>query len=116
MYSVFRIHFTVLWDRVFKANPRTVPALLPRGYGCLCSRDNGPRLQATSKNQGGIFESEFRAQIHLIPSDSQTDPHQFPMSEVGELAVTFTDVPAFPSLWFCLVGGGPGQSLWKKIS
>ena len=84
--------------------------------GVFAQGITGPGLQATSQSQGGTFESELRAQIRLVPSNSQTDPHQFPQSEVGELAVTFTDVPAFPSLWFCIVGGPPGQSLWKKIS
>ena len=77
----------------------------------------GPGLQAyTKESQAGVFESEYRAQIRLVPSNNQRDPGQFPQSEVGDLAVTFPDVPASPSLWFCIVGGGPGQSQWKKIA
>jgi hypothetical protein len=87
------------------------------GTGVYARATKGLGLQAYSKeSQGGAFESENRAQIRLIPSNSQTDPNQFPQSEVGDLAVTFTDVPAVPSLWFCIVAGGPGQSQWKKIA
>jgi hypothetical protein len=85
--------------------------------GVYTRTTKGIGLQTYSKDsQAGTFESEYRAQIRLVPSNSQTDPRQFPQSEVGDLAVTFTDVPAFPSLWFCIVAGGPGQSQWKKIA
>ncbi len=70
----------------------------------------GVGLQAKSQN---------RAQINLMPDTSSTaqpDPTQFSMSEVGDLAVTITDAPNFPSLWFCVVGGRAGQSVWKKIA
>jgi hypothetical protein len=84
--------------------------------GVVAQGTKGPGLQASSQqSQAGTFESESRAQIRLVPS-SQTDPSQFPQSDLGDLAVTFTDVPAFPSLWFCIVAGGPGQSQWKKIA
>ena len=70
-------------------------------------RDSGCK-HIRRKAKVGAFESENRAQIWLIPSNSQTDPNQFPpQSEVGDLAATFTDVPAVPSLWFCIVAGGP---------
>jgi hypothetical protein len=64
-------------------------------------------------------KSGNRAQINLMPNTSETapsDPKQFPVSEVGDLAVTITDALNFPSLWFCVVGGPAGQSVWKKIA
>jgi hypothetical protein len=85
------------------------------GIGVLAIGDTGVHAEGTT-GLGLQASSEFRAQINLVPSRSQTDPRQFPLSEVCDLAVTITDPPAFPSLWFCLVAGGPGQSQWKKIA
>jgi hypothetical protein len=86
--------------------------------GLYASGTDGPGLQADSiESQGGVFTSQKRAQIRLVPvSGGPADPGQFPQSDVGDLAVTFTDAPSFPGLWFCVVGGGPGQSRWKQIA
>jgi hypothetical protein len=94
-----------------------VEAYSDGGTGVYTRTTRGVGLQAYSKeSQAGVFESEYRAQIRLIPSNSQRDPSQFPQSELGDLAVTFADPPSPPSLWFCIVAGGPGQSQWKKIA
>ena len=85
------------------------------GIGVSAIGDTG--VYAEGKNGLGLQAmSAFRAQINLVPSTTQTDPTQFPISEVGDLAVTITDPPDFPSLWFCVVKGGPGQAVWKKIA
>jgi hypothetical protein len=85
------------------------------GTGVSAIGDTG--VYAEGKNGLGLQAvSAFRAQINLVPSTTQTDPKQFPISEVGDLAVTITDPPDFPSLWFCVVGGKAGLSVWKKIA
>jgi hypothetical protein len=82
--------------------------------GVSASGTDGPGLQADSvDSQAGVFTSQKRAQIRLVPTAA--DPGQFPNSEVGDLAVTFADAPISVSLWFCVIGGAPGQAVWKKI-
>jgi hypothetical protein len=103
---------------------RGSPAILAdsvEGIAVLAQAVKGPGIEAHSKeNQGGVFQSDKRAQIRLVPRGSG-DPGQMATSEQGELAVTLTTDPRQPdvtvaSLWFCTIGGIAGQSHWTKIA
>jgi hypothetical protein len=88
------------------------------GIGVSAFGDTGIYAEGIT-GVGLQVKSGNRAQINLMPDTSKTalrDPTQFHLSEVGDLAVTITDLPNFPSLWFCVVGGPAGQSVWKKIA
>src|SRR5262249_62288106 len=84
-----------------------VEAASEEGTGVFAHATKGAGLRAHSKeSQGGIFESEHRAQIRLVPRGPiNFDPNSFPQSDQGDLVVTLTTEPKRPdviaSLWFC---------------
>jgi hypothetical protein len=80
---------------------------------------NGPGVDGRSKeSHGGEFRSERTAQVRLVPGAFE-DPNQLAQSQPGELAVTLTtaeDGTKTAGLWFCMIGGPPGQSLGEQLA
>jgi hypothetical protein len=105
--------------------PGIGPGVLGEGEtGVIAEGRDGPGILASSKQeQAGVFQTAAkRAQVWLIPLDKNVkDPGQL-RGEPGELLVLLAEDERgteVASLWFCTIGGGPGQASqanWKKLA
>jgi hypothetical protein len=92
------------------------------GPGVSAECTKGPGVRAFSEqDRAGIFETKGKiAQVWLIPlAHNIPDPGQLPLSTAGELLVLndeLEDGTVVTTLWFCTIGGGPGQSNWVKLA
>jgi hypothetical protein len=100
------------------------PGLLGDGdTGAIAHGVGGPGLIATSRDeQAAVLESARVAQLWLVPLRVIDPKSEIRRSNAGELLVTVGpesqagDAREVASLWFCRIGGGPGQSDWVKLA
>lgn len=91
--------------------------------GAIAQGTAGPGLLATStREQAAVLESTRMAQLLLVPLPVLDPASDLRRSTAGELLVTIgpesraEDAREVASLWFCRIGGAPGQSDWVKLA
>ena len=100
------------------------PGLLGDGdTGVIAQGAGGPGLLATSRDaQAAVLESTRVAQLLLVPLRIIDPTSEIRRSTAGEMLVTVGpeskagDAREVASLWFCKIGGGPGQTDWVKLA
>ena len=100
------------------------PGLLGDGdTGVIAQGIGGPGIIANSKDeQAAVLESMRVAQLWLVPLRIIDPKSEMRKSNAGEILVTIgpeskaADARDVASLWFCRIGGAPGQSDWVKLA